>query len=226
MLARVRAVAVQARHLTDEQANLSFGDQRAHLLDRMRRGAEIVAAMDQRQRFGEGLQVERPVEGAVAAADNHDVAPAHALRLAHRVENGMAFIALDALERRPLGRERPAACRNDHDLRQEDGAGIARQAKAPVGLANESVDTLGKVKVRPERLDLFHQPVGQFLTADDGEAGNVIDRFFRIEFGALAARAVEDVDDVRLDVEQSEFEHGEKPARARADDHAIGFDHV
>jgi hypothetical protein len=40
----------------------------------------------------------------------------------------------------------------------------------------------------------------------------------------LAAGLVEDVDEVGLDVEQAELEHGEEPARAGADDEYVGFD--
>ena len=48
------------------------GDEGAHLLDGVRRGAEGVAAVQQRQAFGERLQVHRPVEGGIAAADDED----------------------------------------------------------------------------------------------------------------------------------------------------------
>ena len=57
-----------------------------------------------------------------------------------------------------------------------------------------------------------------------GNAGNVVDRLFRIKLGALPAELVEDVDEMRLDVEQAQFENGEQAARARADDQHIGFD--
>ena len=57
-----------------------------------------------------------------------------------------------------------------------------------------------------------------------GNAGNVVDRLLRIEFGALAADLVEDVDQMRLHVEQAQFENGEQSARARANNQHIGFD--
>ena len=68
-----------------------------------------------------------------------------------------------------------------------------------------------------ERLDLLHQGVGQAVAGDVGNAGNVVDRLLRIELGALAADLVEDVDEVRLDIEQAELEHGEqaRPAPRR-----------
>ena len=57
-----------------------------------------------------------------------------------------------------------------------------------------------------------------------GNAGNVVDRLFGIELGALAARAVEDVDQVALQIDQPELEHGEQADGAGADDDDVGFD--
>ena len=77
---------------------------------------------------------------------------------------------------------------------------------------------------RVERLDLLHQRVGQAMAGDVGDAGNVVDRLFGIELGALAADLVEDVDEVRLDVEQAELEYGEQADWPRADDQNVGLD--
>ena len=66
--------------------------------------------------------------------------------------------------------------------------------------------------------------VGQAVAGDVGDAGNVVDRLFRIELGALAADLVEDVDQMRLDVEQAELEHREQADRPRANDHNVGLD--
>ena len=75
-----------------------------------------------------------------------------------------------------------------------------------------------------ERLDLLHQRLGQALAGDEGNAGNVVDRLFRIELGALAADLVEDVDQMRLHVQQAQFEHGKQSAGTRANNQHIGFD--
>ena len=77
-----------------------------------------------------------------------------------------------------------------------------------------------------ERLDLLQQIVGQALPGDDREPGNVVDRLLRIELGALAAGARQNVDEMRADVEQAQFEHGEQAGRAGADDDDVGFDHL
>ncbi len=68
---------------------------------------------------------------------------------------------------------------------------------------------------RAERLDLLHQRVDQPLRRHLRQRRNVVDRLLRIELGALAADLVEDVDEMRLHVEQAELEHREQPDRAR-----------
>ncbi len=83
-----------------------------------------------------------------------------------------------------------------------------------------------EVKRRPERLDLLHQRFGQPMSGDVRNAGNVVDRLLRIKLGALPADLVEDVDQMRLDVEQAELEHREQADRPRADDHDVGLDGV
>ena len=77
---------------------------------------------------------------------------------------------------------------------------------------------------RVERLDLLHQRFGQAVAGDHRNAGNVVDRLFRIQLGALAADLVEDVDQMGLDIEKAQFEHGEQSARTRANNQHIGFD--
>ena len=65
------------------------------------------------------------------------------------------------------------------------------------------------MELRVERLDLLQQRLDQALRARIGNAGNIVDRFFRIKLGALAADFVENVDEVTPHVEQTELEHGE-----------------
>ncbi len=80
------------------------------------------------------------------------------------------------------------------------------------------------MKLRAERLDLLHQLVGQLLPGDHGERGNVVDRFLGVKLGALAARPIENVDHMRLDVDETKLEHGEETHWACANDHGIGLD--
>ena len=68
------------------------------------------------------------------------------------------------------------------------------------------------------------QRVDQSLRAGIGDAGNVVDRLFRIKLRALAADLVENVDEVALHVEQAKLEHGEQADRPGADNDNVGFD--
>src|SRR5207245_1767387 len=72
---------------------------------------------------------------------------------------------------------------------------------------------------------LVHQGLGETVAGDIGNTGDVVDRFLRIELGTLAADLVEDVDQVRLDVEQPQLEHRKQSTRTCADNQRIGFDH-
>src|SRR5262245_7933592 len=80
------------------------------------------------------------------------------------------------------------------------------------------------MELRAERLDLRHQLIDQALRGAVGNARNVVDRLLRIELGALAADLVENVDNVRLHIEQAQFEHGEEPAGPGSDDEHVGLD--
>jgi len=77
-----------------------------------------------------------------------------------------------------------------------------------------------------EWLDLLHELVGQLLARDHSERGNVVDRLLGVKLGALPAGPVENIDQMRLDVDEAEFKHGEKPHRPCAHDHGIGLDHI
>ena len=189
----------------------------------------LVAAVHQRDAVGDRLEVQRPVERAVAATDDQDVAAPEHLHLAHGVEDGRALIGLDAGDRRFLGLERAAAGRDDHALGLEHGAGVGGQAEArSLGRADrlERLDHLVEVEGRAEGLDLLDQVVDQTLAGDDRKTRNVVDRLFGIKLGALPADLGQDVDEMGLDVEQPELEHRKQPARTRPDDHDVGGDHL
>src|SRR6202041_3845650 len=98
----------------------------------------------------------------------------------------------------------------------ENLTGIGGDAKAGIADLLDRLHHFVEMEGRIERLDLLHQRVGQALAGDEGNAGNVVDRLFRIKLGALSADLVEDVDQMRLHIEQAQFENGEQSARARA----------
>ena len=136
------------------------GDMFAHRFDRMRRGAEFIAPMNQRQMFCDGLKIESPVERRIAAADDHDVFAAKLLDLAHRVEDRLALIGFDPLDRRLLRLERAAACGDDHRLAREGLAAAdadAERRRLGASRAPETLDHFAEVEGRMKRLDLLEE---------------------------------------------------------------------
>ena len=123
-----------------------------------------------------------------------------------------------------LGWNEPAPAATTTTRRDDLGAGIGLQLPAAVGQLLQRGRHLAEMELRIERLDLLQQPVDQLLAGDDGQAGNVVDRLFRIKLGALPARPVQDVDQMAFEVQQPQLEHGEQADGARADDGDIGFD--
>ena len=131
---------------------------------------------------------------------------------------------IGALDTEPARLERAEARRDHHGLRDEPRAGRRGQVEAAV-LARTQLDhLLAEVELGPERLDLLHQPVDQLLGAAHGQRRDVVDGLVRVQLGALPARVLQGVDDVRLDAEQPQLEDLEQPRRACADDDGVGLD--
>ena len=182
--------------------------------------------MDERQALGQRLQIERPVERRIAAADDHQVLVAELLHLAHRIEDRCALIRLDARNRRTLRLERTAAGRDHHDLAEEGVAGVGGQAGSARPAAAGASRPSDQMEGRIERLDLLDEFVDQPLAGDHRKSGNVVDRLLGIKLGALAAGLVENVDQSRVEIEKTQFEDREKADRTSADDDDVLLDYV
>ncbi len=167
--------------------------------------------MQQRQRARQRLQVQRPVEGGVAAAHYQHVMIAEIFHPPHGVVDRGALVLLDAGHRRPFRLEGAAAGGDHHDLAEERRAGIGTHAEAPVRLARQAFDHLPEVEGRLERRGLLQQLLDQPLAGDDRIAGMSLDRLLGIELGALPAGLVEDVDQRALDVEEAKLETANRP---------------
>ena len=136
----------------------------------------------------------------------------------------LVLIGFDIWNRRAL-RDKAAATSRDHDHgRDEFGADVGLQFPATVAQLFKAGCHFAEMVLRVKRLDLFKEFVGQFLPRDDGKTRNVVDRLFRIELGALPARPIENVDQVRFQIEQAEFKDGEQPDRAGSYDDDIRLD--
>ena len=178
--------------------------------------------MDQRHALCDRLEVERPVERGIAAADDQKVVAAEIIHAPHGIEDALALIRLDARDRRALGLERAAAGRNDNDLGLDHLVLVGGDPERPVLEPLDAGDHAVEGELRVERRDLLHQLVDDALGRDGRPYRNVVDRLFRIEFRALAARPVENVDQMAFQVEQTEFEDGEQAHRPCAYDDDVG----
>lgn len=69
---------------------------------------------------------------------------------------------------------------------------------------------------------LFHQLISKFLAGDFRVAGDVVNWFFGVKLCALAAGAVEDVDEMAFHIQQAKFESAEQAAGACTYDNGIG----
>ena len=132
------ALPVELGDLTELEADVALLDEGEHLLHRGGRRAELGAPMQQRQRLGDRLQVQGPIERIVAAADDEHVAAPEMLHLAHRVEHRSAFILLDAGKRRALRREGSAAGGDHHHLGFKHGIRVGLQPEAAVEALEDS----------------------------------------------------------------------------------------
>ncbi len=105
------------------------------------------------------------------------------LHLAHGIEDARVLVTVETRERRPLGLKRTAARGDEQRLGLDRLVVVGADAKQ--GLLRrphdfEPIDDFVQVERWSERMNLLDQIVDQFLTGDDREAGNVIDRLLRI----------------------------------------------
>ena len=218
-------LAVQPGHLPELETACRRCRRAPHLLHAVRaRRGNRARRWSKRERFATGCRFERPVERRIAAADDEDVAAAQILHLPHRIEDRLAFVGLDARERRRFGVNEPPPAAITTTLASITVPASVVSAEAAV-VSRSSVSTRWlKWNSAPNGLICSMQLVGQLLAGDDRQAGNVVDRLLGVELGALAAGSVENVDDVRFDIEKAELEHGKQADGPGANDDGIGLD--
>ena len=115
----------------------------------------------------------------------------------------------------------------EHRLAKSEGdPAIGLQFKIIVAVFDEFGDHLVKVKLRMKGLRLIHESLRELGTRDNRQGWNVIDRFFRVELRALAAGAIEYIDDMALDIQQAKFKNRKQAARPRPNDHRISGNNI
>src|ERR1700761_7925310 len=87
---------------------------------------------------------------------------------------------------------------------------------------------LPEVECGLERLGLLEQTVNQFLRPADGQRRDVINRFVRIQLGALAAGLAQGIDDMGADTQKTQLENLKQSYGTRADNDRFNvlFRHV
>ena len=81
------------------------------------------------------------------------------------------------------------------------------------------------MELRIEGRGLFHQTVGQILTRDERQTGNVVDGFFRVKLSALATGAIQNVDQMDFHIQKAQLKHREETNRPCPDDDDVCCDH-
>ncbi len=84
-------------------------------------------------------------------------------------------------------------------------------------------DLLVQVEHRVERVCLFFEPCDQGFGLDLGITRDVVDGFFRVERGALAADGVERVNDMAAHVEHAGLEDLKQAHGPCSNDHNVGL---
>ena len=75
-----------------------------------------------------------------------------------------------------------------------------------------------------KRLGLLHQVVDEVAGQNIWKTRDVVDGFFGVNLGELAARLRQGIDEMAAEFEQSGFKNGEQSNRTSADDDDICFD--
>ena len=174
--------------------------------------------------LGDVLQRQRPVHRGVAAAGDHHALAAKILAPADVVLHRAAgLVGGQALQRRPVGAERAGAGGDDHRF-GADGVALVGGQREAAALAAQAVDLAAEQPRHGERGDLLFQLGDQRAGLDRRVGRDVVDRLLRIQRGALAADLGQRVDQHAGQLQHAQFENGEQPDRARADDRHVGFD--
>ncbi len=181
-------------------------------------GAELLAAVDEGDAAGEGVERQRPVEGRVAAADDHDVAALVAGEVGHEVDHALAGEVRGGRE--GPGGEAAEAAGDDDRAAPEAGAvvevehGRAVEVGEPLGPAAEEVR--GR-----EGGGLADQVVDQVAALDLGEAADVVDELLGVHGGDLAAGLGQGVGDHCRQAPESGVVGGVEAGRPGADDREV-----
>ena len=185
--------------------------------------AKALAAMTQRDRLGGVQEVDDPVAGRVAAADDqHALAGELGLR-ADEVVHAAALPRRQVIARQLLGLEGAVAAGDDHRAAAQLGeVRVVRAQDDDVVLPVDRLDRRLEVHRDVELLErLAAQHLDEVLREDLRMAGHVEDPLLRIQRRQLAADLRQRVDDPRGRLAHPGPERRRQPDRAGADDRDV-----
>src|SRR5262249_7310618 len=138
------AVAVDFAHLVGrEDLDAALALELFRLVDRRLQRTEVVAPVHQRDRMlGRVLEPERPVERAVAAADDHASAVAEDVLLAHEVVEALPLPGIDVLDPELARLEGPMAGGDDQRPAQIRAALVGRDREELLAVLAQALEAL------------------------------------------------------------------------------------
>ena len=193
-------------------------------LDRDGLRPEALAPVHQGEALRRRSQLQRPVEGRVASAQNRYRLVTIPGLVEHLVVDVDAFVPLHAGNAQRPWLKGAETSRDHHGTGEEPGPGGRLQRERAVGLARELHYHLVQMEIGLERTELLREALDELVRSHHRKRGDVVDRLLRVERGALPANLRQRVHHVRVDPEQPQLEDLEQAARAGADDDHVGLD--
>jgi len=184
-------------------------------------GPERVPAVHQRDAPGDALEVQRPVEGAVAAADDDDVLAGVGLEAGHEELHAPAQPALARGQR--TGAELADARRDQHGAGPHLGAVVETDGDAVVVVLEGERGPVEEV-LGLRGGGLLDEPLDQGAALDRREAGHVEDLLLRVHRGDLATELGERVDDGDAVPAEARVVGREEPGRPGSHDQDVALD--
>ncbi len=207
-----------------------IGDHHLDLATRRRRiqqgravwsGAEFPPPMHHGD-LGDVLQRQRPIDRRIAPAGDHHALAAEILPAANVILDGARrLVGRKAGERRAVRAERAGAGGDQHGFGGDRVAQVGGQPEI-ARCAGQRLHAPAEQSARVKRSDLAFQRGNQLSGVDRRMGGDVVDRLFRIQRGALAAGFRQGVYQHAGQFQHAQFEHGEQADRAGADDRYVG----
>ncbi|MMZ64103.1 hypothetical protein D1872_264020 [compost metagenome] len=157
------------------------------VLDAVLMGAELVAAVNQRDLLGDRLQHERPVHRGIASAADQDPAALEAAEIADEIVQVALLEFGRVLQLKPPWFKSADPRRNDQGPCVVDFL-VGGDDKMTLILLLDTQYFFFKTYVRIEPFQLLIQVVDQFLARNLGKSGDIVNIFLWVKGGNLSSQ--------------------------------------